>query len=80
MPDENMPAINDSQINLQNLKYGPELLKAAWAGDIKKVTALLKKGADLEYRDTDGFNAIERARDNGHDKIVKLLQEAKSKQ
>jgi ankyrin repeat protein len=79
MPDKNMVAGDDSQNNSEVAKYGPELLKAAWAGDIQNVKELLKKGADLDYRDTDGFNAIERARDNGHDEIVKLLQQAKSK-
>lgn len=60
----------------EELKYGKELLHAAWNGNINKVKELLNKGADINYVDTDGFRAIDRARDNGHTKIVKLLEDA----
>jgi uncharacterized protein len=55
--------------------YGKELIMAAWKGDMKEVKRLLKLGADIEYMDTDGFKAIDRARDNGFDDIVKLIEE-----
>ncbi len=58
------------------LKYGPELLKASWEGDLPKVKELLEKGADVYYRDSDGFSAMDRARDNGHKEIVGLLKKA----
>lgn len=54
---------------------GPELLKAAWDGDIERVKRLLSKGSDMGYVDSDGFTALDRARDSGHDEIVKLLEE-----
>jgi ankyrin repeat protein len=60
-------------------KYGDELLKAAWKGELNKVKELLAKNADIFYRDNDGFRAIDRARDNGHKEIVALLQQAEEK-
>lgn len=55
---------------------GPELLKASWKGDLEAVKRLLSEGADLEYLDSDGFTALARAKDNGHEKIVILLERA----
>jgi O-glycosyl hydrolase/ankyrin repeat protein len=55
-------------------RYGPELLRAAWRGDRDEVNRLLGLGADTRYVDSDGFTARERARDNGHDRIVDLIQ------
>lgn len=57
-------------------KLGRELLQAAWKGDQAQVKALLAEGADVHYRDSDGFRAIDRARDNGHRAIVALLLKA----
>ncbi|MBO0933869.1 ankyrin repeat domain-containing protein [Fibrella aquatilis] len=57
-------------------KLGKELLQAAWTGNEQTVQSLLEQGADLDYRDSDGFRAIDRARDNGHRAIVTLLQKA----
>ena len=57
-------------------KLGQELVDAAWNGNKEKVKELLEKGADIDYVDQDGFKAIDRARDNGHEEIVKLLKEA----
>jgi len=54
------------------------LVLAAISGDEKQLIRLLKEGADVRYRDTDGFRAIERALDNGFESIVKLLKEAES--
>lgn len=76
MPEKDQGVDSAFQENTASLKYGPELLKAAWEGDISKVKELLSKGADLKYLDSDGFSAIQRARDNGHNEIVKLLEEA----
>ena len=57
-------------------KLGNELLQAAWKGNEQAVKALLSQGADVYYQDSDGFRAIDRARDNGHRVIVTLLQKA----
>jgi len=57
-------------------RLGPELMRAARSGDIDRVKALLEQGADVTYMDSDGFRAVERARDFGHDEIVRLLKEA----
>lgn len=59
-------------------KYGQELVDAAWNGNIEKVKELLEKGADVDFIDSDGFKAIDRARDNGHDEIVKILEKTDS--
>jgi glucuronoarabinoxylan endo-1,4-beta-xylanase len=60
-------------------KLGQELVEAAWNGDLEKVKELLDKEADVNYVDMDGFKAIDRARDNGHDKIVELLEAQEEK-
>ena len=61
-------------------KLGPELLRAAWDGQTDKVRQLLSQGADPTYRDSDGFRAIDCARDSGHTDIVNLLQKAQAAQ
>lgn len=61
-------------------KLGRELLQAAWKGNLALVKKLLADGADVRYRDSDGFRAIDRARDNGHRSIVTLLQAAEKTQ
>ena len=76
MDDGKDMAETSSDGNNRAFKYGPELLKAAWAGDVDKVKELLDKGADVNYHDSDGFTALERARDNGHKKIVEMLNNA----
>ena len=60
-------------------KHGAALLQAAWKGDLVKVKELIAKDADVFYRDSDGFRAVDRARDNGYKEIVKLLQMAESR-
>ena len=55
-------------------QYGPELLRAAWRGDRVEVRRLLTLDADTNYRDSDGFSALERAKDNGFTEIVKILE------
>ncbi|MFW5754267.1 MAG: ankyrin repeat domain-containing protein [Marinilabiliaceae bacterium] len=59
-------------------KHGQELVDAAWNGNIEKVKKLLEKGADVDFIDSDGFKAIDRARDNGHDEIVRMLEKAEA--
>ncbi|MGK7396491.1 MAG: ankyrin repeat domain-containing protein [Candidatus Cyclobacteriaceae bacterium M3_2C_046] len=68
--------VGASQTNKGDGRLGNELLKAAWQGEIQKVKQMLEQGADIYYVDTDGFRAIDRARDNGFDEIVKLLKAA----
>ena len=74
---KNVDSVNTTAANDSNEvgKYGAALLKAAWMGETTKVKELLRKNADIFYRDGDGFRAIDRARDNGHREIVKLLME-----
>jgi len=60
-------------------KLGRELLRAAWDGNLAEVKRLLSEDADVQYRDSDGFRAIDRARNNGHRAIVTLLRAAEKK-
>ena len=53
---------------------GSELVKAAMTGQVEKVKELLMRGADTTYRDSDGFNAYERARDNRNQALMELLK------
>lgn len=55
-------------------KLGKELLQAAWKGEKTEVKRLLDAGADVFYRDSDGFRAIDRAKDGGHMEIVSMIQ------
>jgi ankyrin repeat protein len=55
---------------------GPELMSAATRGDLAAVRELLARGADVSYMDSDGFRAIDRARDHGYDDIVAVLKAA----
>ena len=57
-------------------KLGPELIAAARAGNLVQVKALVAQGADVSYMDSDGFRAVDRARDYGHDDIVAVLKAA----
>jgi len=66
----------DKPTEVSTGKLGRELLRAAWDGNTAEVNRLLSKKADVYYRDSDGFRAIDRARDNGHRAIVTLLQQA----
>jgi ankyrin repeat protein len=58
---------------------GAELVRATRAGDADQVKSLLARGADVTYRDSDGFRAVERARDLGNPEILRELQEAEKK-
>lgn len=53
-----------------------ELITAAISGDEQKVKKLLQEGVNVYYKDSDGFRAIDRARDNGYETIVELLAAA----
>jgi ankyrin repeat protein len=52
------------------------LIQAAISGDELQLKKLLHEGADIRYRDSDGFRAIDRARDNGHNHIADILYNA----
>lgn len=71
-----IPTTNSAPSIAGNGKLGQALLDAAWKGDREAVKKYLQEGADVFYKDTDGFRAIDRARDNGHQEIVKLLEAA----
>jgi len=49
---------------------------AGRAGHLESVKLLIEAGADVRAEDSDGFTPAERARDNGHDDVVKLLKAA----
>ena len=59
---------------------GEELIRATRAGNVKAVWSLLARGADVSYMDSDGFRAVDRARDIGNAEILKMLQKAEKKQ
>ncbi|KAI5078312.1 hypothetical protein GOP47_0005983 [Adiantum capillus-veneris] len=52
------------------------LHRAAYAGQIEVVKALLKAGADVFKEDADGLRPVEKAEAQGHVEIVKLLVDA----
>ena len=49
------------------------LEEAAASGDLATVQLLLQSGADVNYRDHDGWSAIHRAAEEGHYDVVSLL-------
>jgi glucuronoarabinoxylan endo-1,4-beta-xylanase len=61
-------------------RLGRELMAATLQGDADRVRALLARGADTGYTDSDGFRPIDRARDRNFDEIVRLLEAADKKQ
>jgi len=61
-------------------RLGPELLQAARAGDVQRVRELIARGADISWMDSDGFRAVDRARDAGHEEVVRLLRQAEQRQ
>ncbi|KPL20385.1 MAG: hypothetical protein AMS23_11060 [Bacteroides sp. SM1_62] len=79
---ENKKLPETSQANAQEIKPTAvpdpeeELIAAAISGDEEQVKKLLQHGVNIFYKDSDGFRAIDRARDNGYDTIVELLAEA----
>ncbi len=52
-----------------------ELIEAAKKGDTKKVIQCLTNGADIEYKDKDGYTSLMYASENGHLKTVEKLIE-----
>ena len=58
---------------------GAELIRATRASNVEAVRSLLTRGADVTYMDSDGFRAVDRARDIGNAEILKMLQEAEKK-
>ena len=71
---ENSPPGTDDPGNVDEA-----LILAAIAGDEIKIRDLLREGADITYRDGDGFRAVDRAMDNGHNDIVTILLEAEKR-
>lgn len=58
--------------------YGIELIKAVREGRVEDVKILLDKGADIWYRDSDGFRAFDRARDNNNKELIRILKAAET--
>ncbi|MCO5597004.1 hypothetical protein L7F22_051076 [Adiantum nelumboides] len=55
------------------------LHRAAYAGHIEVVKTLIKAGADVFKKDSDGRWAVEKAEAQGHVEIVNLLVDAACK-
>ncbi|XP_054798724.1 protein VAPYRIN-like isoform X2 [Prosopis cineraria] len=58
------------------MEQGEEVLDAARHGDVKKLESLLKRGANVEYRDQYGLTALHAAAMKGHREMVWMLTEA----
>jgi hypothetical protein len=58
---------------------GTALIAAASSGHREIVTLLLRRGAHVGLEDSSGRTAAERARENGHDEIAQMLDDAKHK-
>jgi ankyrin repeat protein/O-glycosyl hydrolase/predicted glycoside hydrolase/deacetylase ChbG (UPF0249 family) len=58
---------------------GAELIRATRSGNVKEVQSLLARGADDTFMDSDGFRAVDRARNIGNAEILKMLLEAEKK-
>ncbi|TVR53080.1 MAG: hypothetical protein EA425_03945 [Puniceicoccaceae bacterium] len=72
--EDALQQIRSGEDRLSDGVLGLELLQAAWRGRLDEVERLLGEGADVFYRDGDGFSALERARDGGHWRIVDLIR------
>lgn len=53
-----------------------QLIEAAKAGDAAKVKELLAKGADTEYKDSEGLTALAHAARKLHGEVVQILKAA----
>ncbi|XP_028784604.1 serine/threonine-protein phosphatase 6 regulatory ankyrin repeat subunit B [Neltuma alba] len=58
------------------MEQGEEVLAAARHGDVKKLETLLKRGANVHYRDQYGLTALHAAAMKGHKEMVSMLTEA----
>lgn len=57
----------------QSVILSEELYKVAQEGNSRLVRGLLVAGANLEYRDANGDQAIHMASDNGHNDVIRVL-------
>ena len=60
------------------------LMNAAWIGSSTLVNFLLAKGAKTETKDNEGFTALEKIKEighnnYGHDKVIRVLEENKKR-
>lgn len=62
---------------VDNDEHFTPLMHAAAEGNIQVVRILLEHGARKDLTDIDGDNALSFAQENGHDKIVAILENAK---
>jgi len=64
-----------ASINCQTKNNGSTALhRAALAGKVEMVTFLLQSGADVRLLDADQLSPLERARKEGRDEVVKVLE------
>ncbi len=69
---------NDADPNVVDSdEHFTPLMHAAAEGNIEVVRVLLEHGARKDLTDVDGDNALSFARENGHDKVVSLLEKVK---
>ena len=67
---------NGAEVNAQSSKRGiTALIIAAAVGDENLVRLLLDHGADKTLAENDGSTALDRARQNGHSAVVKVLED-----
>ena len=63
----------DVEINIPNAIGSTPLIIAAEGGKHEMVEQMLKKGADHEVQNHDGYNALSKAILHGHDRVVQML-------
>ncbi len=56
-----------------NAGDGDDLVEAAYTGNLSKIRALLKKGVDVDYKDSASETALMAASQTGHEAIVQIL-------
>jgi len=72
LENKKLPYVNIAEIANMDI----ELISDAIAGNMDKVAYLIREGANINYKDSDSFRAIDRARDNGYNAIVEILSKA----
>ena len=67
-----------ANVDLDPSNFGTPLMLYAENGDAEFVDLLLRYGANIILKNKDGKTAIDMARENGHTKVVRLLENAKN--
>ena len=64
--DDHHHSGEDAELREQKLERNEKLLAAAEEGNVDLVTRLLAEGAEVEYKDEDGYTAAHNAAYGGH--------------